>query len=83
MVEDREAAAERWSQFMKQKLLEHANKGSWENEPVQLLLGKLLVEVDELIRAKTPEEAYREAADVANFAFMIAGTVSALFVIAV
>ena len=72
MVEDRVAEVEKWSKFMRQKLLEHADKGTWKGEPVLHLLGLLLIEVDELLRAKTRTEAYREAADIANFAFMIA-----------
>lgn len=61
---------------MEQKLKENSWKGGWKNCDLQYLSMRLTQEKKELIKAvkdkKSKEEVWREAADVANFAMMIA-----------
>jgi NTP pyrophosphatase (non-canonical NTP hydrolase) len=62
---------------MEAKLKENDHKGGWDNCQYRYLLDRLREEVDELIQAfwdqeKTTEDIVSEAADVANFAMMIA-----------
>lgn len=61
------------------------HKGGWENEASDWLLGRLKEEVDELeeimsLRLATPAAIAREAADVGNFAMMIADNAGGLAV---
>lgn len=77
---EREVAA--FANEMKRKLALRALKGGWKGESPEMLLAALLEELNELIEALYPEEggpdvdAVRaEAADVANYAMMIADVV--------
>ncbi len=60
---------------MKQKLRENEHKGYWDKSSPLQLAKRLEEEVEELndaILLKSPVDIIREAADVANFAMMIA-----------
>jgi NTP pyrophosphatase (non-canonical NTP hydrolase) len=48
------------------------DKGGWDSEEREYLESRLSEELEELKEAKTYEEIKKEAADVANFAMMIA-----------
>lgn len=65
-----------FAEQMEAKLQENDHKGGWENCSVEYLLNRLNEEAQELFYAtETPnsmETIIREAADVANFAMMIA-----------
>jgi len=71
---------------MELKLFKNQDKGGWQGEsPVQLLM-KLLDEVEELTEAleAKPVDAnavVMEAADVANFAYMIADRVLTMYMV--
>lgn len=63
---------------MRKKLRANTHKGGWQNDTPEALIVRLREEVDELeelIREGRPG-VYGEAADVANFAMMIADVVS-------
>jgi len=73
----RDVALMRFSQHMQEKLQENNHKRGWEDLSAKQLLRRLRTEVRELEKALDsrvlrPREIAREAADVANFAFMIA-----------
>jgi NTP pyrophosphatase (non-canonical NTP hydrolase) len=57
---------------MEQKLRENSHKAHWRDCSREWLMSRLLDEVEELRAAVTSEDVAREAADVANFAMMIA-----------
>ena len=59
---------------MRRKLRENSHKSHWREEPVEWLVGRLIEEMGELVRSLhgSPETVLSEAADVANFAAMIA-----------
>jgi hypothetical protein len=60
---------------MRAKLEANEHKGSWRRTPTYLLMRGLRDELEELadaLIANTPEAVVKEAADVANFALMIA-----------
>lgn len=64
-----------FAQYMEHKLKLNDHKGGWENIDYKTLFAKLRAEVDELEQAidNEPQLAIMfEAADVANFAMMIA-----------
>lgn len=64
-----------FSEYMEHKLALNDHKGGWELTPLPILLDKLRAEVEELAEAVedgTNLEKMLEAADVANFAMMIA-----------
>jgi len=60
------------------KLRENRGKLHWLHPSVtnDYLIDRLIEEVNELMKAETGEEAWEEAADVANFAAMIADKIS-------
>lgn len=62
--------------FMSIKLSENSHKDGWGGLTLQHLSMRITQEKQELIRAvqrgATPEQVWREAADIANFAMMIA-----------
>ncbi|MGE7271378.1 hypothetical protein ACQKK5_07950 [Brevibacillus panacihumi] len=60
-----------FAEEMEKKLRENDHKGGWEDCDILWLYGRLLEEVDELAAAEG-DDIVREAADVANFAMMIA-----------
>jgi hypothetical protein len=65
----------RFAQVMEARLRDNDHKGGWENESDSYLLRRLDEETTELQRAvfgMTDEYIIMEAADVANFAMMIA-----------
>lgn len=72
-----------FAEAMKRKLAKNRDKGGWENDSPEALLERLREEVDELAAAilggpnGTPQHVLDEAADVANFAAMIADVVRA------
>ena len=72
MAENREGKGAEWAKYMQDKLDEHSSKGPWSGLDCNWLACRLLDEVEELMTAENREEAMREAADVGNFAFMIA-----------
>jgi len=60
---------------MEAKLKENDHKQHWSSMPMQYLIGRLAEEQEELreaIEGENSEEILKEAADVANFAMMIA-----------
>lgn len=60
---------------MRYKLIKNTHKGHWENLDLDELKTRLIAEVSELfhaIRHEPPEDMIFEAADVANYAMMIA-----------
>ena len=64
-----------FSEYMEIKLRENDWKGGWEGKSTIWMFKHLLEEAGELAEALTegsPEEIIREAADVGNFAMMIA-----------
>jgi NTP pyrophosphatase (non-canonical NTP hydrolase) len=69
-----------FSGLMEKELKENDHKGGWQNESMEHMLVRLQEERDELVYAidkflidkKDPREIFSEAADVANFAMMIA-----------
>ncbi len=61
-----------FAQRMEMKLRKNDYKGGWHNELTTHLQRRLLEEVIELFNAVGREDKYNEAADVANFAMMIA-----------
>jgi len=72
---------EKFAKLMQEKLDENENKGGWEHCTAAFLLGRLKDETLELRKAicalakgGSPRAVSREAADVANFAMMIADT---------
>lgn len=74
---DERAEAAYWflNDGMIQKLLENIDKGHWEKVPfsrLMQLLGGEILELRQAISGGDAEEILREAADVANFAMMIA-----------
>ena len=72
----------RFAEIMISKLNENNHKSGWKNCTNSYLLKRLREEVDELekalINGKGHFEIGREAADVANFAMMVAFNVCAL-----
>lgn len=69
-----------FAQAMEQKLKENDYKGHWDHCSMQYLSMRLTQEREELRRAverADSKEVLREAADVANFAMMIAENVAA------
>lgn len=62
-----------------EELRENDHKGGWENEPIDWLLDRLEEEAKELYYATgspgSAEKIIHEAADVANFAMMIADNI--------
>lgn len=76
-----ERKVEKFSGAMFSKLLANRHKGDWSRCDFGYLLDRLRGESLELERSignKTPEEILSEAADVANFAMMIADNAGAL-----
>lgn len=81
-AQERDGCVEWFSGYMREKLNEPRNvaKGTWRNEHVAALEARLYDEVRELSEAlseyangrKNEEAIIREAADVANFALIIA-----------
>ena len=79
-------AVRRFALTMEARLRANDHKGGWEDERLQYLTGRMREEFLELERevypgfGKTPDvdRVRREAADVANFALMIADVVGAL-----
>lgn len=73
----------RFARAMEEKLAENDHKGGWLDETFTWLLGRLEDEMRELKRAVRKGEpartVLREAADVANFAMMIAEAYEADF----
>jgi len=74
-----------FAHLMETKLRENDHKGGWQNDGVSTLLRRLREETDEVLAAirdtsskLDPSRVGREAADVANFAMMIADNVGAL-----
>ncbi len=71
---------------MEARLAANDHKGGWQGEDVFWLLGRIRSERMELVDAvgmliagkTTPEAVLREAADVANFAMMVADVCGAL-----
>lgn len=61
---------------MKGKLEANTHKGDWRDSPITDLVIGLLNEIDELVESVAighdPEDIVKEAADVANYAMMIA-----------
>lgn len=74
----------KFARLMEAKLKENDHKGGWKHCDVGWLLMRLGEEFDELIKALYPKEeripnvVASEAADVANFAMMIADVVGGL-----
>lgn len=69
----REALRE-FADEMEKKLAQNDHKSSWLALPVEALLRKLEIELEELkvaVQFESPEDAQRECADVANFALML------------
>lgn len=68
--------AEEWSKYMADKINRARTKGHphWlsSNTSVEALVLHIYAELQELFSARTNEERLREAADVANVAFMLA-----------
>lgn len=68
---------------MERKLDENDHKEHWSNFPISHLSRRLSQELEELRRAikknLPPEDIVREAADVANFAMMIADNYEAAY----
>ena len=82
-----ERKVEKFSQAMFKKLLDNRHKGDWSACDYAYLLRRLREETEELrfrllglirSQATTPEQILSEAADVANFAMMIADNAGAL-----
>ena len=70
-----DASVEDFSIHMKHKLLLTRHRPHWKNCSLQFLFDRLILEVDELqdaIENSDSKSTIREAADVANFAMMIA-----------
>ncbi len=78
-----------FARVMERKLRENDHKGGWEDEDIEWLMERLTGEVAELSKAlTTPNDgplserrrrsAVREAADVANFAMMVADVLGGL-----
>ncbi len=67
---------------MEQELQENEHKGSWKNDNIFSLLERLREETDELELAlklgESPVVITQEAADVANFAMMIADRIGGI-----
>jgi NTP pyrophosphatase (non-canonical NTP hydrolase) len=61
-----------FAEVMERKLRENDHKDHWRYCTGTYLFNRLRGEVNELARAKTADERLAEAADVANFAMMIA-----------
>lgn len=61
-----------FAEAMEMALQENAWKGHWRHCTGTYLFNRLRGEVNELARAKDAAERLKEAADVANFAMMIA-----------
>jgi NTP pyrophosphatase (non-canonical NTP hydrolase) len=61
-----------FAEAMELALRENDWKGHWRHCTGTYLFNRLRGEVNELSRATKPEERLKEAADVANFAMMIA-----------
>ena len=66
------------AQHMRRKMLANMHKGGWRDESVECLLARLREEVDELetVIRDGGFGIYGEAADVANFAMMVADVAS-------
>lgn len=78
-----------FAELMEAKLRENDHKGGWQQDPVTALMARLKEETDELravlsrrAGSATPRsyaaEVGREAADIANFAMMVADVCGAL-----
>jgi uncharacterized protein YdeI (YjbR/CyaY-like superfamily) len=77
MLEEQYKTIDRFAMVMKTKLLENIHKGHWKDCTLNYLSRRLTQERKELLKAVTdnkekPVDVIREAADVANFAMMIA-----------
>lgn len=75
MSQEREEVAivERLGEEQLEKLAAHRDRRHWWNTPRRFLLDRLREEVDELEAAlMAGEDPWQEAADVANFAAMLA-----------
>lgn len=71
----RRKEVELFADAMERKLLLNDHKSGWKHESVMFLLPRLRQELRELTRAVgegTEEDVLSEAADVANFAMMVA-----------
>jgi len=71
-----------FSQEMEKRLVENNFKGGWKESSPTWLLARLIQEAGELSNAivwNDPDASVREAADVANFAMMIAERMKALY----
>lgn len=68
----------RFAQLMERRLRANDHKGGWRGDTPHALLRRLREETDELYLAITAEDVGNEAADVANFAMMIADVCGAL-----
>lgn len=72
-----------FAEQMESKLLANDHKADWHDSDTEYLMGRLLQEVLELHQAYLStcpnEEVVKEAADVANFAMMIADRVAGAF----
>lgn len=66
----------RMAKFMEKKLFANSDKGGWRGMSNQFLSMRITQEKKELIRAiqqfRTPDEVWAEAADISNFAMMLA-----------
>lgn len=73
-------SVKRFAELMEARLMENDHKGGWENDMPTALLVRMMEETGELARemvlrqVSSPTQLAREAADVANFAMMIAET---------
>lgn len=69
-----------FAEIMERTLRDNDHKGGWKGCTDEYLISRLREEVDELIAAMAAKEPrdviYKEAADVANFALMIADCAS-------
>ncbi len=72
MPEVRKNAASRWAETMQKKLDANAHKVPWTELSADHLLDLLHAELEELESDTCPDNVMREAADVANLAFMYA-----------
>lgn len=73
---------ERFAKLMEQQLVANDHKGGWSHEHVDHLVVRLVEEVSELMGAiaygSGSDVVAKEAADVANFAMMVADVVGGL-----
>ena len=68
-----------FAKIMENKLKQNDYKGGWSNCDIKWLLSRLkeeTVELEQAIENKSKENIVKEAADVANFAMMIADNVT-------